>query len=326
MCLMFPKIVLGIALVLSVHLPAYSNSTTKAKKGEGIYQLLKRNGLSEEKLEAFIKLNQDKIGPKNSLYLDRTYKLPEKDKPTTITEPLWGKDFETIDLVGNELEDAVFYLVSGHGGPDPGAVAKVSGHTITEDEYAYDVTLRLGRRLASHGAKVHFIIRDESVGIRNDRYLSNNKSEVCTPNQRIPSDQRKRLKQRSDAVNKIYRTDTSPYKRCIVIHVDARSKNQKIDVFFYHHKKSSASKRLATEMRDMMKRNYKASQPNRSYEGSVSSRSLYVINKIIPPVVFIELGNIHHPRDQKRILEPNNREAMANWLCQGIIEDRKRSR
>ena len=92
---------------------------------------------------------------------------------------------QNVKRVDNALDNCIFYLGSGHGGP--GAVGKVSGHTVTEDEYAYDVTLRIGRQLMSHGAQVHFIIRDLSVGIRDDRYLKNNKTEVCYPATERPS-------------------------------------------------------------------------------------------------------------------------------------------
>jgi N-acetylmuramoyl-L-alanine amidase len=35
--------------------------------------------------------------------------------------------------------------------------------------------------------------------------------------------------------------------------------------------------------------------------------------------VYIELGNITNEFDQRRLLIVNNRQAIANWLTQGII-------
>jgi len=109
----------------------------------------------------------------------------------------------------------------------------------------------------------------------------NNKTEVCYPNLQIPLNQKLRLKQRADAVNRLHKqTPKSAYARCLVVHIDGRSSsNQDIDVFFYHHKSSSKGKRLATTLRDTMKAKYKAAQPKRGYEGSVTSnRNLYIIN------------------------------------------------
>lgn len=306
--------------------PSILGKTAIAQKGEGAYQLLERNGLTgKTNFEEFVRLNKAHLGPGNSLYQDRPYELPDTIRNSTI-EPLFGKAKQKMEPIDDALQNCVFYLVSGHGGPDPGAVGKVSGRIVTEDEYAYDVTLRLGRRLINRGAIVHFIIRDPSDGIRDDRYLKNNKTELCHPNLKIPSNQKQRLKQRADAVNRLHKqTPNSAYARCLVIHIDGRSRNQNIDVFFYHHRTSSNGKRLAISLRDTVKAKYKAAQPGRPYEGSVSSRNLYVIDNTIPPVVFMELGNIHNERDQKRILQAGNREALANWLCQGIVADKMKN-
>jgi N-acetylmuramoyl-L-alanine amidase len=46
-----------------------------------------------------------------------------------------------------------------------------------------------------------------------------------------------------------------------------------------------------------------------------------VVRNSIPVSVYIELGNIHHSRDQQRVLTPANRQALANWLTEGLIED-----
>jgi N-acetylmuramoyl-L-alanine amidase len=64
-----------------------------------------------------------------------------------------GVGNEKVMIVDNKLEGAIFYVVAGHGGPDPGAMGDRSGNDLCEDEYAYDVSLRLYRNLLSHGAK-----------------------------------------------------------------------------------------------------------------------------------------------------------------------------
>lgn len=81
-------------------------------------------------------------------------------KKNTRREPLFGKANATYQVTSNSLKGATFYLVSGHGGPDPGCIGKYQGKELHEDEYAYDIILRLGRELLKRGAKVHFIIQD----------------------------------------------------------------------------------------------------------------------------------------------------------------------
>ena len=89
--------------------------------------------------------------------------LLAKKKPRTGKESLFGKEYATYQITSNELSGACFYLVSGHGGPDPGAIGIYQGRQLHEDEYAYDIILRLARELLSRGAKVHIIIQDLSL-------------------------------------------------------------------------------------------------------------------------------------------------------------------
>ena len=240
----------------------------------------------------------------------------------SIVEPLFGKEAEHVDLIDQKLKGGVFYLVSGHGGPDPGAMGKIGKNILCEDEYAYDVTLRFGRELIRHGAKVYFIVRDPYDGIRNDLYLRNNKDEICYPNSEIPLNQVERLKQRVDAINVLYRNERQgTYKRCIEIHVDARNNKKNIDLFFYFNEGSKNGERLANTLRTTVEQKYQLKQPGRGYTGDVSSRNLYMLKKTIPTAVFIELGNINHARDQQRLIYENNRQAIAKWLCDGVMED-----
>ena len=242
--------------------------------------------------------------------------------PKVITEPLFGKESERVEVIDQRLRSTVFYLVSGHGGPDPGAMGRIGNNILCEDEYAYDVTLRFGRELLRHGAKVWFIIRDPHDGIRNEPYLQSSTDEVCYPDQEIPLNQVKRLKQRVDVINTLYRSESpDSYKRCIELHVDARETQKNIDLFFYHHEGSKDGERLAVTMRNAIERKYQLKQPGRGYNGDVSARKLYMLEKTIPTAVFIELGNINHFRDQQRLIYENNRQALANWLCEGVIED-----
>ena len=203
-------------------------------------------------------------------------------------------------------------------------MGKYGPYWLSEDEYAYDVTIRLARRLMENGASVYMIIQDEKNGIRDENILLNDKEETCYPNEAIPYSQKERLRQRTRAVNALYLKNKGAYQRMVAIHVDSRSKGENIDVFFYHHENSPDGKRLADNMHQVIKAKYNRYQPNRDYLGSVSTRSsLYVVKYSSPPAVFIELGNIRNKRDQRRFVLPDNRQALANWLFEGILADYK---
>ena len=78
--------------------------------------------------------------------------------------------------------------------PTRGAIGIYQGRQLHEDEYAYDIILRLARELLTRGAKVHIIIRDKKDGIRDGHILSNSKRETCMGDP-IPLNQVERLKQ-----------------------------------------------------------------------------------------------------------------------------------
>lgn len=242
-------------------------------------------------------------------------------------EPLFGKALANVKVTSNRLRGACFYVVSGHGGPDPGAIGRIGKVELHEDEYAYDVALRLARNLMEEGAEVHIIIQDAKDGIRDEPYLSNSKRETCM-GAAIPLNQVARLKQRSDKINALYRKDRKNYKYCraIFLHVDSRSKSNQTDVFFYHSKSKPDSKRLATTMKKTFESKYDKHQPNRGFTGTVSARNLYVLANTSPSAVFVELGNIQNAFDQRRFVISSNRQALAKWLMEGFITDYKKGK
>lgn len=313
--------------------------TVVAKRGDGIYSLFKKNNINIKYIKEFIALNQKNLRSNNGLFIGQTYILPITEKDTTVIDSitpkiestpsklkikntLFGDHYSDVIVEDKKLEGAIYYLISGHGGPDPGATETYNGKLISEDEYAYDVTLRLARKLLSNGAKVYIIIKDLNDGIRDKRILEVDYDEVSHPNNKIPRNQRLRLRQRTQAINNLYVKHKGAYQRLIVTHVDSRSKGKNIDVFFYHHINSKKGKRLAENIHNSFKQKYAEHQPNRQYTGSVSSRSgLYLIKNTLPAMVYIELGNIKNQKDQKRILNYQNREALANWIHNGLLND-----
>jgi len=235
---------------------------------------------------------------------------------------LFGKAHEDVIEESHKLKNRVYYLVAGHGGPDPGAIGKRYSNILHEDEYAYDVILRLAKNLMKHGAKVEIIVQDSSDGIRDDYYLNNSYNEVYLGNQTIPRNQLERLKKRVDIVNEEYRKNKNSIEQIVVpIHVDSReNKKRRIDIFFYHNRNSERGKEIAETLLETIENKYEQAQPGRGYNGSVSARGLYMLRKTIPTTVYIELGNIQNTRDQLRIVEKNNRQAIANWLTDGFLK------
>ena len=328
-------VALLLFIVLSM-LFAFSQDTAKPVQGEGIHAFLKRNNRPGKEYEQkFIELNKDKLGTNQSLKLGVSYKLPplaktgseikanpaQQKTSKTGTEPLFGKDLAKYEIISDRLKGACFFLVSGHGGPDPGAITKIGNVTLHEDEYAYDIMLRLARNLLQEGATVHIIIQDAKDGIRDDKYLSNSNRETCMGKE-IPLNNVERLNQRCDKINSLSKKSNAKYQRAVFIHLDSRPKKQPVDIFFYHWEDSPKGKELANTLRKTIHENYNKNQPNRGFDGTVKSRNLHVLRKSNPASVLVELGNLRNEgRDRQRFLESNNRQAVANWLYKGLIKD-----
>lgn len=301
------------------------------KKGEGIELFLKRfNRTGQSYQKEFIRINKKKLGKDNALIAGVKYTLPPlrgqkaagtSGKARKGYEPLFGKKYANYSQVSSELKGACFYLVSGHGGPDPGAIGKIGNHELHEDEYAYDIILRVARNLMQRGAKVHIIIQDKKDGIRDGMYLNNTKRETCMGS-KIPLNQVSRLKQRCDKINALMKQDKETYKRALFIHVDSRARGKQMDVFFYHAG-SKQGKKLANTVKQTFKRKYAHHQPGRGFTGTVNKRNLYVLRNAQPVSLFIEIGNIQNKYDQQRIILSNNRQALANWISEAFVKDYK---
>lgn len=248
---------------------------------------------------------------------------PKAVNTKTLDVPLFGPDYSEVVVTSQSLKGRVFYIISGHGGPDPGAMSEANGHTLCEDEYAYDVALRLALKLMQHGAQVEIIVQDPNNGIRDEAILKCDKTELSMGTTQIPIRQLVRLQQRVHAVNEKYKEyKKSSYKdhTVICIHVDSRQPNKRQDVFFYYYEGSKSGKELADQLQDTFRDKYEKYRPGRGYSGTVSSRSLYVLKYTDPPAVYVELANIRNSDDLNRILPKDNRQALANWLFEGITK------
>ncbi len=339
------RLILCLLLFALPALMVGAQETAIPKAGDNISLFLKRHNRSgNDYQQQFIQLNKNKLGRNNMLLSGVRYTLPPiKQAATTVTpsaisnsgakpdqstkspktkrEPLFGKQWATYEIISDELAGACFYISSGHGGPDPGAIGKMGSNQLFEDEYAYDISLRLARNLMMRGATVHIIIQDAQDGIRDDRILKGSKRETCM-GAIIPLNQKERLKQRSNKINALYRKEKPRYARSIFIHVDSRNIGKQTDVYFYHGD-SKESKKLTETMKETFVHKYNKNQPGRGFTGTIGQRNLYVMKNTTPAGVYVELGNIQNSFDQQRIILSNNRQALANWLCEGFMTDYK---
>lgn len=236
---------------------------------------------------------------------------------------IFGKKYQQVPLISNKLKGKVFYVVSGHGGPDTGARGTRSGRTLCEDEYAYDVSLRLLRLLLSHDATAYMIVRDPNDGIRDNEFLACDEDEHVWGGRTIPREQKDRLKQRSDLINQFTAKNLKvglANQTFIEIHVDSRAKNKNIDVFFYYRPGSEPSHQLALKMQRTFQQKYMKKRGQRGYAGTVTARNLFMLKETTTPkAIYVELANIQNELDQQRLVVKSNRQALANWICEALL-------
>lgn len=249
----------------------------------------------------------------------------KKGSESHLLIPYFGPN-HIVKKTDNSLEGCFYYLSSGHGGPDPGARGTKDGHTLCEDEYAYDIMLRLAKSLIEHGAKVYMIVHDPNDGIRDEVYLNCDSDEIYVTRDTLSVNQTIRLAKRASIINHLYRQNkrSARLQQSIFIHVDSRVKDQRIDIFFYYQKDNPQGQELAKTIQQTIKEKYDAKQPGRGYQGTISTRSLYMLRETEPVGVYMELGNIQNKNDQVRLTDPNNRQAIANWICLGITKYAKK--
>ena len=316
-----------ILLFITSTLQAQEIVKIKAQPGDGIHRVLRRHKMdTKEYYNEFLLLNKNKLINGNRLLVGQTYILPElKTKYRTNYFEIFGDKYAQIQILDNQLKGAIYYLVSGHGGPDPGAVGKRNGHLLAEDEYAYDINLRLARELLMHGAIVYVIVRDPDDGIRDEDYLKIDSQETIWKDKKIPLNLNKKLRQRTQVINQLYRKYKGRYQRLIVMHIDSRSISERVDVFGYFNAKSNSGKLFTEKLISALKTNYNKYQPGRPFDGITKSRKgLYLLEYTNPVTTYLELGNIQNPKDQIRFTESSNRQALAEWLAEGCISDFKK--
>jgi N-acetylmuramoyl-L-alanine amidase len=75
----------------------------------------------------------------------KTVSEVKTETPVTVineAHSIFGPEYGKLSVKSDKLKGKVFYISSGHGGPDPGAITNMGNCNICEDEYAYDVSLR----------------------------------------------------------------------------------------------------------------------------------------------------------------------------------------
>lgn len=313
------------ALLACVAAPVSAQTTLEAREGDGIWTLLVRADVSPTRaaIEDFKRLNEGRLIRGDQLLAGRSYEVPGGAVPRVETVSLFGPRYERVERKTDRLAGHVYYIVGGHGGPDPGTVGRYAGRPLPEDEVAYDVGLRLARRLIEEGATVHVIVEDPDDGIRDGSRLDPDTDERYAGGHPIARGHERRLRDRVTVVNRLYdeHRATAKSQRLLALHVDARGRRREPQIDVHFRVASEPGRAFARHLLGALRAQYARVQPGRGYRGTVEVRDLYVLRHTKPVATLVELGNIRHPRDQVRLTRAGNRQALAEWLARGVLDE-----
>ena len=233
--------------------------------------------------------------------------------------------------LGRSLEGLHIVIDPGHGGLDPGAVVSVkdgSGNAlvITEDEYAYDIALRLYRFLIRHGASGGLTVLAPDHHIREGedarRTFVNRKSEVYADEAHNesagwrPVGTARGLDMRKDAALGSIRNTPGRRKRHGTLFVSIHADNSpdlpagRAVIFDGADDAEAERSRVLAE----------ALAPHLGRDAFIRRQTLRVLrNNPADAAVLIEVRNVHYERNAWALRSPELREQDARMIGEGIL-------
>ncbi len=216
----------------------------------------------------------------------------------------------------------VVVLDSGHGGMDPGASGIHDGQRVVEDEYVYDVTLRVRRMIRAKGGLVVMTTTDRT-GERNwetFRVFPDEQTERFVWDGSIVRAGTVGLTKRLRLGNQTSRRYPSHRQAWISIHFDVRGRGEDDGVRIIT---PDTELRLAKSLESSFgnaKRLRDDDPIVESGDRSHGIRRLFVLSgrNQIKEKVLIELGNFKNRDDLWRIRNPVVREAFARAIVQAL--------
>jgi len=250
-------------------------------------------------------------------------------KGESLLEEL-NRSIDQSEKKGNSLEGYHIMIDPGHGGYDPGCVIQVEDGNgdpvfIVEDEYVYDVSLRLYRELRLEGAEVGLTIISPNHGIRNGeagRTFVNQKNELYnipslydgSRSSKLPIGGREGLSYRVEAAESFFTGVPRNRRIFISLHADNNPGAGEKRQFLYHEDDEGNSQQESRNLARIMAATFG--------EKSVSrGQHLYVLNgNPADRAILIELRNLYYPGSAWAIRDSGIREMDARLLTRALKE------
>jgi len=306
-----------VVLIFCCFLVSGQSESVKAKKGDGIFSLLRKQGLDPSKYYAeFVKLNEENIKNGSELYLGREYLLP--DAPDSFKKmalnakedlkqdlPIFDKELAKISPKSDKLQDAVLYLLPGVNGIKGSRELQNTRNLIMRN---------VAQELMVHGAKVYLVDELEEA----DEVASTD-TDISTENAIAD---RNHLQHFVGVINKHYLQNAGKYQRVVVLNFNETAESSKYyDVSIFHHGKSAEGERFAQTLQGIFSKNSIKRNKEHPIEIFQNESNLYLAKNVLPPVTMIDINGAQKTTTDKGISISPKKNILTNIITNGVMSD-----
>lgn len=314
---MKPVFLTLFSLLFTATLFAQGNSyTVKAENGDGIFSLLRKEGLDPVKYYGqFLELNRDQLKKGSALVIGKEYLIPASDesfKKTAVRidqtgkTSIFNKELAKITAKSDRLKNAVIYLLMSNNGNN-----QIESLASLREE----IIATLAEKLMVHGAKV-YLLPTESANETVD-----SEEETQGKLTEAPMANLEKMREYIDLVNDEYLKNMGKYQRLLVINlgdVVKRSKNYNVSIY---HDENPDGRKFAKNIQQLLVKQNSANATQDNVEVFAQKNNLFLSKNAMPPVTLVNFSNNDSPNKTKNILVRSDKELLTNAITSGIFND-----
>lgn len=320
MKLIIPLIFLGCFLFL----PAQkSNDSVVAKQGDGIFSILRKEGLDPVKYYPdFIELNADSLRNGSELVLGRTYLIPDatdsfKEMGIKINvdddseSSIFGEELATFSSKSDKLKNAVIYLMPAS------SQTHASNEKLSTEQ---DILKAVAKELLLNGSKVYLLESSNPVNtaIEEEDDEEEQQVEVEAPMAGLET-----MRSYLDYLNKYFlkNSGTQKYQRLLVIDLKEESVDNKYHKVSVFHDNNTEGKQFANNIGEIFNKS-KILDTSKDFTAIFAQKNnLFLAKNALPPLTFIEFRGTENPKTEGRIKVKPEKSWLTDVITSGIVND-----
>ncbi|MBT8298871.1 MAG: hypothetical protein HKP42_13280 [Maribacter sp.] len=290
-------LVLLTLLSLNTLIAQDSLQTVIAKNGDGIFSILRNEGIDVVKYYAeFLDLNENKIIKGSQLIVGEVYLIPDApdsfkrrgtriEMPDAKEMPIFKEDLASLKIKDSTLKNTVFYVLTNTGNSTEEATRKLNE----------GITVRMARKLLQSSARVYLLNSNANDSLGLIDFVS--------------------------VINKKFLKHRGDYQRLLVLDIDDIELKSKTNVVVYHYAKSEDGKRFADNILNVLGKNtIKYKSPTEYSEVFEDPKNIAFAKNVLPTITFIDMG-AQSAANKKTLKVTTNKKNIADLITSGILSD-----